>query len=275
MKYSVSVAVAALLLFAFTLQADIGKVWVAKRTDTTIEIGYALSEPWRLTGNYRITASSQVNFTTEKQNKIENLKPNTLYHVVVEAKAQRWSGISANMYRQVGTVDVMTKGGNPADCPAVTWFKGSTKASSYDGANCFVADASKLGITFIHNNRYYLRPRTDSACPASQCTCPMGVMQGDRCFVRQKPPFGFIANNTFYMQATVKGECPLGGTFDGKGCSFGTAPAGTIAVEANGNFYTTRRPWCADGQFDGANCWFGDAPAGRKAFLHKGAFYFE
>lgn len=283
MKYFCFGAFAAFLAFSSTLRAadNIGTLWLVNRTDTTIHIGYTLGPPWKLVGHYKIKYSEkgsqnyQQNITSEETNKVENLKPNTRYLVFVEAQSQRRRGASVKMYRQVGFTELATKGNNFATCNDVRWHDNVAKSTTYDGANCFVADMSKLGITFVYNNKYYLRPRTDSACPASQCTCPMGTMQGDRCFIRQKPPFGFIGNNTFYMQATTKGECPLGGAFDGKACSFGTAPAGTLAVESNGNFYTTRLPYCADGKFDGANCWLGDAPAWRRAFLHNGAFYFE
>ncbi|HUR83573.1 MAG TPA: hypothetical protein VM733_22645 [Thermoanaerobaculia bacterium] len=282
MKYTTSVTIVLFLLLAPALHAapNIGSVWVQGLTDTTITIGYSINTQWRLTGHYKIkyslSGSSDYldNITSDSTNAIENLKPGTRYLIFVEAQTKRIAGISPDMYRQVGFLEVSTKQKNFATCPPMSW-DGGTILPTFDGANCFVADLSKLGPTFVYQNKYYVRPRRGPSCPASECTCPAGTMDGDRCFIREKPPFGFVFSNNFYARATVDGKCPLGGTFDSRNCFLGSAPFGTTAFEAQGKFYTTRLPFCPAGRFDGANCWIGDGPGVRRAFVYNGAFYFE
>jgi hypothetical protein len=270
--------------FAAGAAADIGTVTLERTTDTTITVRYELNAQYVRTDTFRVAYAGPdgkniINVTNDSRNVIENLEPSTVYVITVSTHAHRRNGPPNPVRRILGDVTVRTKGKNFAQCPPVVWWTpdGSTGShdASYDTANCFVADLSMHGITFVHNNNYYLRPRSGVSCPASQCTCPAGTLDNGNCLIMEKPPFGFIADNSFYMQAGAGGKCFMGTYAGASRCLISKAAPATIAFELNRKFYTTRTPYCAAGTFDGANCWIGTAPGRRIGFVHNGAFYYE
>jgi len=160
-------------------------------------------------------------------------------------------------------------------CPAVAWYNGSQPAS-FDGANCYVANLSASGEPFIYAGNYYVVSESGPNCPLDKCICPRGAFDIDEhCFIMVKPPTGFIWRNGFYQDAGPNHRCPAGWSYDGAHCFFGEAPWGTVAFEAAGKFYTTRRPYCEVGSFDGANCFIGRPPSGRPPFIYEGGFYYQ
>ena len=149
---------------------------------------------------------------------------------------------------------------------AATWWNGSQSAW-YDGANCFLRMEPAGTSLFVYANKYYMMATASH-------TCPKGNFDGAHCYIRPKPPGGFVWNNAFYGLAGAGNSCPTGSAYDGAHCYYGAAAWGTTAFEYNGNFYTTTLPSCVDGAYDGAHCYIGKPPPATTAFINNGQYFY-
>src|ERR1700730_6337551 len=164
----------------------------------------------------------------------------------------------------------------------VSWWDGTHFKANFDSFNCIVGDAPLGSQPFVRENKYYIEP-------VQSQKCPLGTLQGGRCFISFNRPGGFISENAFYVP--VGNGCPLtpGWKLAGPYCVL-VAPLGTQAEMSGGFkgglFFTTTLFTCQNGPHhlkvgalqltdDVLKCYMGTPLTDTIAFIWANNFYYS
>lgn len=147
----------------------------------------------------------------------------------------------------------------------------------YDSENCLLS-GPKATAPAVDGTRFVASP----PCP------PKFALVGEKCHLEAPAgylPFvhegGFyVTPNAHFVRQDAEPRCPPRGTYDGKACFFGSAPANTKVLIAEGRFAFTKPPQqsCASLRKGAApmslnRCSVGPVPTGFMPFINDNSWY--